>query len=291
MAEQADVPKVTAKASPNSLGQTLSAKDELFQLSRPTAGDQDLTVRYSLTEYDSTGENTYAGVSVISAGSTQSSIFAGPELAGRQPQVLTVAVQDQPGYQSATPIATRLLTPADGRIADTVLFAAYRQSGSQEAFAALVQQHRASVMRTCQRIVGNWADAEDVSQFVFLALTQLQVRPSISLGGWLHKVSRNASISFLRSKSRRDRHEFAAAKPSGNDSDEATRSLRESLDVAIEKLPVSVRQAVQLRYIEGWSQQEAAQIVGIPRGTLSQRASQGIHLLRKLLKSDRAATG
>jgi RNA polymerase sigma factor (sigma-70 family) len=45
----------------------------------------------------------------------------------------------------------------------------------------------------------------------------------------------------------------------------------------------TLRDAVRLRYLEGWSQEQAAQRLGCPRGTLSQRAARGIQTLRDIL--------
>jgi DNA-directed RNA polymerase specialized sigma24 family protein len=41
--------------------------------------------------------------------------------------------------------------------------------------------------------------------------------------------------------------------------------------------------ATRLRYLEGWSQQQAAERLGCPRGTLSQRAARGVQTLRNIL--------
>jgi RNA polymerase sigma-70 factor (ECF subfamily) len=66
-------------------------------------------------------------------------------------------------------------------------------------------------------------------------------------------------------------------------SEEPLRELREELDVALNQLSPPLRDAVQLRYLEGWSQAEAAQMLGCPRGTLSQRAALGVRQLRGIL--------
>jgi len=44
-----------------------------------------------------------------------------------------------------------------------------------------------------------------------------------------------------------------------------------------------LQQAVQLRYLEGRSQKEAAEIAGCPRGTLAQRTANGVRRLRDVL--------
>jgi RNA polymerase sigma factor (sigma-70 family) len=58
--------------------------------------------------------------------------------------------------------------------------------------------------------------------------------------------------------------------------------------VALERLSAPLREAVRLRYLEGWSQHEAAERLGCPRGTLSQRASAGVRQLRDVLGAEGA---
>lgn len=53
--------------------------------------------------------------------------------------------------------------------------------------------------------------------------------------------------------------------------------------MALSQLSAPLRDAVQLRYLEGWSQAEAARMLGCPRGTLSQRAALGVRQLRGIL--------
>ena len=103
------------------------------------------------------------------------------------------------------------------------------------------------------------------------------------MAGWLGTVARNAAIMFLRSRSRRRRHEQRAARPVQAASEESSLELREELDAALTRLPTPLREAVRLRYLEGLSQREAAEAVGCPRGTLAQRAANGVRCLRGIL--------
>src|SRR5262249_14075461 len=59
--------------------------------------------------------------------------------------------------------------------------------------------------------------------------------------------------------------------------------LREELDVALAQLPDPLRQAVILRYLEGHSQQEAAQRAGCTRVTMGWRSMKGLERLRTIL--------
>lgn len=170
------------------------------------------------------------------------------------------------------------------QVSDGDLLTQYRDSRSQEAFAQIVQRHYSMAFRTCIRILSSAQDAEDATQAAFLILARkpgLRVRET--LAGWLHRVARDAAIDILRARTRRQRREEEAArmKPSEPSADEA--HMREELDSAVRSLPVPLREAVILRYLEGRDQEEAARLAGCPRGTLSWRATEGLQRLRALL--------
>lgn len=277
-----------ANGHAESSGGTLDSQSVLFRINRGSGSAHDLQVRYTLKTFDSGTARTVERTAFLAAGQNQLLVVAGEELAGTSPEVATLSVASGPGYQAANGIATRMSAAGQGSVSDGALLEAYRMGGSQDAFDTLVKQYWPGVFRTCHRILGQWADAEDVSQFVFLALTQMQMRFPPPLARWLNRVARNASIGLLRSKKRRERREQIAAKGDLTDSEESAFMAAEVIGTALEQLPDPLREAVSLRYLDGWSQQEAAQIVGCPRGTLSQRAAHGITRLRTMLTRDSA---
>jgi RNA polymerase sigma factor (sigma-70 family) len=109
------------------------------------------------------------------------------------------------------------------------------------------------------------------------------LRVGTNLAGWLRTVARNTCIGLLRARSRRVRHEKKAAKPEQYQAEDEMTDLRDELESALAQLTPDLRDAVRLRYLEGWSQQQAALRLGCPRGTLSQRAARGIQHLRHIL--------
>lgn len=255
---------------------------EQFRVSRTGADSSPLTVTYQLSAFQGATVVTQQGTAVIPAGGQHVFVAAsGHGLAGRA-EVVTLTVQAEGATPRTPTTATLFQTPRE-RVSDTALFAAFRHGPSQVAFQHLVARHQASVTRTAMHFVGQSADAEDISQLVFLALARQEMTIQTSLHYWLQKVTRNASIAFLRAKARRLRHEMEAAKPTETPSLDDAHTLQDQLEVALTHLPAHLQEAVRLRYLEGWTQQEAAAIVGCPRGTLSQRASQGLQTLRDLM--------
>jgi RNA polymerase sigma factor (sigma-70 family) len=161
--------------------------------------------------------------------------------------------------------------------------AEYGATRSPEAFNRIVERHGPMVLHTSLRLVGNWHDAEDVAQAVFLVLAQRAASISSALGGWLHKVTRDTSLQLLRAKTRRERREGDAVKRKTTPNSANEGLLREELDVALVQLPERMREAVVLRYLEGRGQEEAARLAGCDKGTLSRRCTEGLNRLEKLL--------
>jgi RNA polymerase sigma factor (sigma-70 family) len=168
---------------------------------------------------------------------------------------------------------------------DAELLAAYASRGEQAAFAELARRHGTMVYRTCLRVLSLREEAEDASQATFIVL--LRKARSLSkkgnLAAWLHGVARNVSLRALRARKHRAKREEAAAVLQEKRSREEAAKLTGELDRALVALPAAQRQAVVLRYLEGRSEREAAELAGCPQGTLSQRASRGLARLRARL--------
>ena len=76
------------------------------------------------------------------------------------------------------------------------------RNGDADAFGALAEEHRASLMRLCYKMTGSPEEAEDLVQETLLkAYTHIQdfeVRASLST--WLHRIASNACLDHQRSR-------------------------------------------------------------------------------------------
>ncbi|HET7709662.1 MAG TPA: RNA polymerase sigma factor [Sphingomicrobium sp.] len=132
-------------------------------------------------------------------------------------------------------------------------------------------------------------DADDLTQMtVERALrSRDQWQPGTRLDSWLYRVMRNLWIDTLRARGRAEQREGTAeeAESVGHDpvpGIEAAIDLRRVM-LAMDRLPDEQREVVALIMIEGFGYREAADMLGLPTGTVSSRLVRGRTALLALL--------
>jgi RNA polymerase sigma factor (sigma-70 family) len=128
----------------------------------------------------------------------------------------------------------------------------------------LYRRHGGEVYRYSYAVLGNHADAEDVTQTTFLnayrALEQ-GVRPR-KPSNWLLTIASNAIKQRFRQEQARPRQVELDDRIAGNEADDDGPSVGELL-TALSKIPPQQRQAIVLREFEGRSYGEIAEILGV----------------------------
>jgi RNA polymerase sigma-70 factor, ECF subfamily len=189
-------------------------------------------------------------------------------------------------------------------------------SGSEEALAALYDRHVDGIHSVALRLTGDRGIAEEVVQETFLALwnrAELFDPGVASLGTWLRSIARNRTVDRLRAIGRRptlvpigshgdpddtdaglDRLGPGAivlggaiADPSPEDAAEAS-SVRAAIRTALATMPDLERAVIVLAYREGLTQQEIAERLAWPLGTVKTRTRRALARLRELLEADDA---
>ena len=152
----------------------------------------------------------------------------------------------------------------------------------REQMVALLPRLR----RFARTLARNPHDADDLVQVaVERALARSdQLRADSSLSSWMFGILRNAWIDETRTRGRRNQV-FAPQELGENVADAASASHTDMLSVqdAMARLPDEQRIAVSLVLVEGLSYKEAAEIMGVPLGTLTSRLARGREALQALL--------
>jgi RNA polymerase sigma factor (sigma-70 family) len=133
----------------------------------------------------------------------------------------------------------------------------------------LYRRHGAEVYRYTYAVLGNHADAEDVTQTTFLnAYRSLEqgVRPR-KPANWLLTIASNAIKQRFRQDQARPRTVELDDRIAGHESDDEGPTVGEVL-TALSKIPPQQRQAIVLREFEGRSYAEIAEIIGVTTSAL-----------------------
>ena len=163
------------------------------------------------------------------------------------------------------------------------------KAGDAEAFGRLFDHYNLPVYRYIASRVGRPADAEDLTQAVFVraleALPRYEER-GVPFGGWLFRLARNAVIDHHRT--RRDHAgldevgERAVPDP-GPESLAETRDEIAAVGAALVGLTEAQREALALRFFAGLSTREAAEAMGRQEGTVRGLQFRAIGALRRQL--------
>jgi RNA polymerase sigma-70 factor (ECF subfamily) len=154
-----------------------------------------------------------------------------------------------------------------------------------DSFSQVLRERQAQVLRTAFRVLGNWADAEDVAQEVFLRLHRhgLRFANEAALGAWIYRVTVNLCID--RSRTARPAAEIrdATSKEISAETALIRKQQKQRLMSALAALPVRERTAVVLREIEELSTAEVAAALGTTEGTVRTQVMKAMSKLRQIL--------
>ncbi len=170
----------------------------------------------------------------------------------------------------------------------------------QEAFELLVERHQARAYRLAYSVLGNEADARDVSQDAFIRLYESAHRfdGRSRFSTWFYRVLDNLCIDHRRrgkwwsrmlplAGAGDDPDEPGIDLPSGEAGPELEAISHQSagrLADALKRLSANQRTAVLLQVQEGLSSREIAQVLNCSENTARVHIHRGLAALKKLMK-------
>jgi len=167
--------------------------------------------------------------------------------------------------------------------------------GDRTAFAEFYDRHTTLMFSVASRILNNPGDAEDVLQETFLQIWEKAGKFDPALGkasSWAATLVRNKAIDKIRASQRRSRlaEEAGTAQAIANDvADTVNENLHgpeqaRIIQTAIVELPGEQRQAIELAYFSGLTQDEISKKLNTPLGTIKARIRRGLLKLRDQLE-------
>jgi RNA polymerase sigma factor (sigma-70 family) len=182
----------------------------------------------------------------------------------------------------------RLLGGINGRDqSDAQLLEQFLQHHDQTAFAGLIERHGPMVWNVCRRVLAQESDAEDAFQATFLVLVRKaqSITRRESLASWLYGVAHRVACQTRAASQRRQTilHELQAMSSIEPSPEDHLPDVRALLDEELNQLPSKYRTPLILCYLQGKTNEQAAQELGWRTGSMSRRLDKARHLLRARL--------
>ena len=176
--------------------------------------------------------------------------------------------------------------------------------GDRRAFGKLVKKYQNKVLYLAYDLIGNYVDAQDVAQNVFLQAFQNipYFRDEATFSTWIYKITTNAAIDFQRSRRRRkslfiDQPQYEEQqKLSIENIEDPYQSVEKKIENSdlkslvakvVEELSPQQKAAFILKYFHDKSTEEIAKIINCNPVTVRGHILRATTKLRKRLKDEK----
>jgi RNA polymerase sigma-70 factor (ECF subfamily) len=175
-----------------------------------------------------------------------------------------------------------------------------------QQFEVFMRKYQNMVFSTAMRLVASQAEAEDISQEVFLKAYERfgELSESPTAGGWLKKVATNLSLNHLSryrarwsffsemfsGQSGEDELEVEFAAPGDLEEELADADRHQVVDQALQTLPPAQRVPLVLFHLEGLRYEEIAARLNVSLGKVKTDIFRAREALRKKLRLKLAET-
>jgi RNA polymerase sigma-70 factor, ECF subfamily len=174
------------------------------------------------------------------------------------------------------------------------------QAGDKRAFDLLVSKYQRRLMRLVSRLVHDPAEAEDVVQETFIKAYRAlrHFRGESAFYTWLYRIGINTAKNFIVTQGRRtptstdaDAEQAEVFDDAGHlrdintpESMLASKQIAQTVNAAMDLLPLELRTAIVLREIEGLTYEEISEVMACPIGTVRSRIFRAREVIAEKLK-------
>ena len=155
-------------------------------------------------------------------------------------------------------------------------------SVDNEFIRDVVDRYSDMIFRVSYQYVRNKQDAEDVLQEVFCEMLNYQRQNKFQsdehMKAWLIRVTINKSINLCKRNARRKKNENLAGQ------DVRIEPKFDELDYLLANLSADDREAIYLRYYEGYSSREIAELMNTTEKAIFKRLSRARQKLKNFLE-------
>lgn len=154
-------------------------------------------------------------------------------------------------------------------------------AGPKDDFENVYLEHRARVFSTAYRFVRCRADAEDITQDVFIKVYRKrnEFRGDAALSTWIYRITVNTALDYLRRRKRRP----TVPLDDVNEPSAGSTNLTSLIESMIPLLPEGYRKVFVLHDIEGLKHNEIGEVLGITDGASKSQLHRARAALRKML--------
>jgi RNA polymerase sigma-70 factor (ECF subfamily) len=165
-------------------------------------------------------------------------------------------------------------------------------AGDRSAFRELVLEHSQAMFRLAWRLTCDKSSAEDIVQDAFIKAWRKigDFKMQSSFRSWMHRITVNTAMDYLRKKSRRSQFETEEPEYETLSASAETSSQDQQIDIsrqtqtAMMKLSDNERTVLMLRHFEGHSIKEISQMLKITNGACKQTIFRAVQKMRTELR-------
>lgn len=175
--------------------------------------------------------------------------------------------------------------PAHAVPDDVEIFARFL-GGDDEAFLVLFDRHMSRLGRYCRKMIGNEEHVPDLMQDLWEKVVRLRddgrSAPREPLG-LLYWMTRNICLNYVRARRRHDSLEDLAEYRHPHAAGHELTQLEELVIIALDKLPLSLREVLILNVYSGYTLEEIARMMGESSGAVRTRAWRARAQLKRII--------